>query len=265
MNAAPASQLFSPIQSLGRLPSPLLLLGECRAIFEVGATVALWPLLCLASKGDGHPVLVLPGFLAGDESTVVLRGYLCALGYDAQGWRLGLNVGRRRGVHAAMARRLHELSEDGLRKVSIVGWSLSGALARQLAARHAGIVRSVVTLGSPISGRLIDTSVDLRYRGISSHTRAEPGLATRVARAPKVPTTSIYSRSDGIVPWRASAMQDAAQSENIEVHGSHVGLGANPAVLYAVADRLSQPEGAWRPFSRNGPGALVFPDPRRPA
>lgn len=265
MNPASTPQLLAPINSLDRHPSPLLLFGECRAIFELGATVALWPLLCRAPKGDGHPVLVLPGFLAGDESTTLLRRYLCGLGYDAQGWGLGLNLGQRKGAHAAMARRLQELSEGGLRKVSIVGWSLGGALARLLAARHAGIVRSVVTLGSPISGGPSGTGVDLLYRRIAPRAHAEPGLTTRVAQAPPVPTTSIYSRSDGIVPWRASVVEHAAQSENIEVRGSHVGLGANPAVLYAVADRLSQPEGAWKPFGRSGPGFLVFPDPRRPA
>jgi pimeloyl-ACP methyl ester carboxylesterase len=137
-----------------RVPPPagLLLLAEGRAVFELGSGLALWPLLQMAPRGDGQPVLVVPGFLAGNASTMLLRRYLRTLGYDAQGWTSGLNLGHSRKLESAMIHQVEQLSCDTQRKVSIVGWSLGGTFARLLAARRPQLVRSVITLGSPIGG-----------------------------------------------------------------------------------------------------------------
>ncbi|MGJ7565456.1 esterase/lipase family protein [Variovorax sp. GB1R11] len=242
-----------------------MLLAEGRAVFEFGAGLALWPLLQLAPRGDGHPVLVLPGFLAGNSSTLVLRRYLTSLGHDAQGWSMRVNLGYRKNLESAMLAQLEELFRQSQRKVSIVGWSLGGAFARLLAARRPELVRNVVTLGSPISGGPDATNAKGVYRALNGHPGADARVKQLASQPLDVPATSIYSRSDGVVSWRASTILAGAQSENVEVHGSHVGLGGNPCVLYAVANRLAQPESAWTAFQRSGLTAIAFPDPERPA
>ncbi len=244
-------------------PSRLLLLAEARAVWEAGAAVALWPLLQLTPRGDGHPVLVLPGLVAGDGSTKLLRIYLSGRGYDAHGWGLGRNLGPRRGIEDGMVRKLESLHAESGKKVSLVGWSLGGVYARLLASSRPDLVRSVVTLGSPFKGSARATHAWRVYEGVSGQSSEDPRRMQHVMPTPPVPTTSIFSRSDGVVAWRCSIEDAGPRAENIEVVASHLGLGAHPAVLYALADRLAQPEGQWKPFNRGRLGPLVYPDPAR--
>lgn len=243
-------------------PSRLLMLAEGRAFWEMGATIAMWPWLNLAPRGDGHPVLVLPGLVASDSSTLVLRRYLKGAGYDVHGWGMGRNLGPRKGVEGAMVRRLQELSErhDG-RKVSVVGWSLGGVYARMLASQHPDLIRNVVTLGSPLRGQASSTNAWRVYEWVSGQSSHDPKRMNDVMQLPQMPVTSIYSRTDGVVAWQCSLSETGPQAENVEVRASHLGMGANPAVMYALADRLSQPEGAWKPFERKLLGPLVYPTP----
>jgi len=245
-------------------PSKFLLLAEGRALWEAGAAMALWPLLQLTPRGDGHAVLVLPGLVASDISTKLLRRYLQGRGYDAHGWGLGRNLGPRQGIEAGMLQRLESLHAETGRKVSLVGWSLGGVYARLLAASRPELVRSVITLGSPFTGSARATNAWRVYEGVSGQSSEDPRRMRHVEPTPSVPTTSIFSRSDGVVAWRCSVERPGPNAENIEVVASHLGLGAHPAVLYALADRLAQPEGAWKPFDRGLLGPLVFPDPARP-
>jgi pimeloyl-ACP methyl ester carboxylesterase len=245
-------------------PSKLLLLAEGRALWEAGAAMALWPLLQLTPRGDGHAVLVLPGLVASDISTKLLRRYLQGRGYDAHGWGLGRNFGPRQGIEAGMLQRLESLHAETGRKVSLVGWSLGGVYARLLASSRPELVRSVITLGSPFTGSARATNAWRVYEGVSGQSSEDPRRMRHVEPTPSVPTTSIFSRSDGVVAWRCSVERPGPNAENIEVVASHLGLGAHPAVLYALADRLAQPEGAWKPFDRGLLGPLVFPDPARP-
>ena len=244
-------------------PSRELLLLEVRAVAELVAFFSMIPLLRLAPPGDGHPVLVLPGLAAGDLSTRPLRAFLKDRGYRAHGWKLGRNLGPRPGVEADMQARLAQLHERYGRTVSIVGWSLGGVYARELARRAPAHVRSVITLGSPFAGDPRASHAWELYE-LASGRRADdwPGRE-RMKQPPPVPATAIYSRSDGIVAWQGCLEREGPASENIEVEGSHSGLGHNPAVLYAIADRLAQPEGQWRPFERSGLRSLIYPDPRR--
>ena len=245
-------------------PSRLLLLAEGRALWELGAGIAMWPLLQLAPRGDGHPVLVLPGLAAGDGSTAFLRRYLKSRGYDVHGWGLGRNLGPRDGIEDGMVQLLRQMHADsGGRKVSLVGWSLGGVYARLLASAHPAIVRDVITLGTPFTGSPRATNAWRLYEGVSGERADDPRRHQYIRPTPKVPTTSVYSRSDGIVAWQCSIEQPGPQAENIEVVASHLGLGAHPAVLYAVADRLAQPEGHWKPFKRRLFGPLLYPDPGR--
>jgi pimeloyl-ACP methyl ester carboxylesterase len=244
-------------------PSRQLLLLEVRAIWELTAFFAIYPLLRLAPRGDGHPVLVLPGLAASDTSTRPLRTFLKDQGYQAHGWKLGTNHGPRPGAEAKMQARLAELAEHYQSKVSLIGWSLGGVFAREMARRAPAQVRSVITLGSPFAGAPKASNAWKLYERASQRRVEDWPERERMRMPPPVPSTAIYSRSDGIVAWQGCLEREAPTTENIEVEGSHCGLGHNPAVLYAIADRLAQPDGAWRPFERSGLKGLVFPNPKR--
>jgi pimeloyl-ACP methyl ester carboxylesterase len=247
-------------------PSGLLLALEGRAVLEWAALAFAGPLLDKAPRGDGHPVLVLPGFVAGDSSTWPLRRFLTQRGYAAQPWRLGVNVGPKGRVAQRLTSRIRALSKQHGRKVSLVGWSLGGAMAHALALSIPEHIRCVVTLGSPLGGEPKATNAWRLFEAISGYRADDPRLKQLLNGTPQVPTTSILSKTDGIVNWRTSMLPSNARSENIEVHASHFGLGAHPAVLWAIADRLAQPEGAWRPFAHQGAWrSLLFGDPRAPS
>ena len=246
-------------------PSKALLLLELRAFWELGAFFAMAPLSRLAPAGDGHPVLVLPGLAADDVSTRPLRAFLRDRGYRAHGWKLGRNAGPRPGVEAALQRRLAELNERYGRTASVIGWSLGGVLARELARRAPQQVRGVITLGSPFAGEPRASHAWRLYEALSGSAADDyPGRA-RMKLPPPVPSTAIFSRSDGIVAWQGCLEREGPSTENIEVVASHSGLGHHPAALYVIADRLAQPEGAWQPFDRHGPRSIVYPDPYRGA
>ena len=230
-------------------PSLRLLALELRAPVEALGTLALWPALMLGPRGDGHSVLVLPGLAATDTSTAVLRRFLRLRGYDAQPWGLGRNRGAR-GVMEACVERVRGMQKLSGRRVSLVGWSLGGVFAREVAKLSPEAVRCVITLGSPFTGHPRATNAWRAYEWLSGQKAdADPSMLARMREAPPVPTTSIYSRTDGIVSWACSVQSPAGQTENIEVPASHIGMGANPFVLHVVANRLAQPEARWQPFA----------------
>jgi pimeloyl-ACP methyl ester carboxylesterase len=159
-----------------RAPSRTLMFLEGRAIHEFGAFLGALPLLSLAPRGDGHPVLVLPGLVASDTSTGPLRSFLRNRGYAVSGWRQGRNLGLRDGVQHAMTDLVHELNDFHGRKVSLVGWSLGGLYARQLAKMMPDRVRSVITLGSPFAGSPKATNAWRVYEMASGRRAAEPAV-----------------------------------------------------------------------------------------
>jgi pimeloyl-ACP methyl ester carboxylesterase len=249
----------------GRLrpPSLLLMLAEPRALFEFNSSLVLSPLLMQAPRGDGHPVLALPGFLASDLSMVPMRRYLKELGYDARAWNLGRNFGGVYSKRQALCELLASIFEETGRKVSVVGWSLGGIYARDLALQVPDMVRSVITLGSPFANDVRATNATRLYELLSGEGIDDiPQIREAIAGDLPVPATSIYTRTDGIVNWRTSLLRPSATAENIEVHlASHTGLGVNPAALWAVADRLAQGEGEFRHFDRSGPFAIAYAPP----
>jgi pimeloyl-ACP methyl ester carboxylesterase len=246
----------------GRLKPPglALLLAEVRGIFEFNASLLLSPLLMRAPRGDGHPVLTLPGFLASDLSMAPMRRYLKELGYDSYAWNMGRNVGGIARMRAALRDRLGEIHAATGRKVSVVGWSLGGVYARDLALQAPDMVRSVVTLGSPFANDVRATNATRLYEALSGEAVEDnPELRAAISGDLPVPATSIYSRSDGIVNWRTCLLKPSDTAENIEVHlASHIGLGVNAAALWAVADRLAQAEGEFRQFDRSGPFTIAY-------
>jgi pimeloyl-ACP methyl ester carboxylesterase len=233
-------------------PSPLLGLTEpMRAAADFASLLPGRFWLNGAPRGDGHRVVVLPGFTANDRSTVALRGFLQRQGFAARGWELGRNLGSPELSSALDELLARALDETGA-AVSLVGWSLGGVLARNLARREPGKVRNLITLGSPIAGSPTRTRAWRLYQQVHRGQDSEHSSrfdAGGVRPPPEgVSSTAIWSRSDGIVPWQIAREQPGPRRENLEVFSSHLGLGVNAAVLYAVADRLSQPPEAWQPF-----------------
>ena len=243
-------------------PSPLLLLAEGRALLEVGFGIVTAPAMRLAPKGDGHTVLVLPGFLASDRSTSHLRDVLARLGHQAVGWDLGRNLGGIGRLRQALQQRLTQLHHESNRRVSLVGWSLGGVLARDLAYHMPEKVRRVITLGSPFNGDISANNVRRLYEQLSGEqVKIRPTLeaAARLAGDIGVPATAIYTRTDGVVNWRTCVLTPGPHAENIEILGaSHLALGFNAAAVWAVADRLAQAEGAFARFRRRGPFAAGY-------
>lgn len=246
-------------------PATLLTLTEVpRALAELGSLPLAAPLLARAPRGDGHPVLVIPGFTASDRSTGVLRRFLTKLGYDAHTWDLGRNLGPRSigadGRH--LAARLDEIHDRSGRTISLVGWSLGGVMARQLSRAAPQAVRQVITLGSPFTGNPLASPVAKIYERVTGNRIAARRVQLGLAEShlpPPVPSTAIFTRGDGVVPWENCIEPESPTTDNIEVRGSHCGLGVNPAVLYAIADRLAQPEGAWKPFDRTLLRSAIYP------
>lgn len=250
--------------SAGPLQQPTLgrLLLESRAVLELGAFAATAPALQLAPRGDGHPVLVLPGLAASDESTRPLRWFLRTRGYHTHGWRLGRNTGPTERIRSGLRDRVRGIAQQHGRRISLVGWSLGGIYAREIARMAPDAVRQVITLGSPF--RFLDTTTrtDVPLRDTPGDTDHSGRLRREVSDAGgalRVPTTAIYTRSDGVVPWQLCVERPGPGRESVEVHGSHIGLGHNPAVLVVVADRLAQPEGTWAPFRPAPHLAPLFP------
>lgn len=252
-------------------PSLSLLALELRAPWEFGAVLPSWPLLQRAPLGDGHTVIVFPGLTAGDATTVPLRRYLDSRNYDTQGWGQGLNLGPREGVLEAAKRQLQTASDTSGRPVSLVGWSLGGIYARELAKEMPERVRCVITLGTPFAGHHTSTHAWRIYQLASGRNIERETEQYNLPEAPPVPTTSIYSRTDGVVAWQGSIQAPTDRNpytENIEVVASHFGIGLNPGAWWAVADRLDQPhrdKALWQPFERPRlPGLqLIYPDPYR--
>ncbi|MGI9598294.1 MAG: esterase/lipase family protein [Acidimicrobiales bacterium] len=225
---------------------------EARAALEYSTWRVAKPLLRNLPRGDGSPVLVLPGFTANDRSTVQLRSMLRSLGYRAYGWKLWANLGPTRPILEGLEARLAAIEhrEHG-RPISIVGWSLGGIFGREMARNNPARIRQVVTLGSPIrmvpGDRSAASGVWESLEGLHD-LEAVAAMSNRDRPPLPVPTTSVYTRSDGIVHWRTCLESRGPTAENVEVFGSHCGLGFNLSVVVVVADWLAQPEGEWRRF-----------------
>lgn len=263
---APRSAEASVQDETLKPPSLLLLALEARAPWEFGASLLAFPLLKNGPRGDGHPVMVLPGLMAGDVLTLFLRKFLQGSGYTAYTWEQGWNLGPREGVLDACIARVRELREKHGQKVSLIGWSLGGIFAREIAKALPNDVRLVITLGSPFTGHPKANNVWRLYEAVSGKTAIDNVQIAEIRKPPPVPSTSIFSRSDGIVSWQCCVQEDGEQAENIEVHGSHTGMVVNPAVLHAIADRLAQADGKWRRFDRDGHQGIkkcIYRDPKR--
>ena len=214
------------------------------------------------TQGDNHPVLVLPGFMASDISTAPLRKFIDKIGYNAYGWDLGRNTAKVEMLDILMD-KLDSIYEEHQEEVTIIGWSLGGVYARQLAKEKPHMVRQIMTLGSPFRGLTEPNNATWLYNLVSSGKRVvdlDPILLEDIPKPAPVPTTAIYSKQDGVVPWEMCI--EAIETEihqNVQVHGSHLGLGVNATVLNIIANRLLQSKEDWIHFeSQSKMSDLLF-------
>ncbi|MEM9731792.1 MAG: alpha/beta hydrolase, partial [Myxococcota bacterium] len=204
-----------------RPPSRMLRPLEARALLEFGSLFPSAPKLAAEPRGDGRKVVLLPGFLADDRSTWPLSQYLSFLGYDSRGWGLGLN----RGNPETDAERFIERMVDSLpagEKLTLIGWSLGGVIARVTAMRRPEAVREIITMGTPVEGGPKYTTAGAYYarqQGLDLDA-FEEHVHSQNQNSLDVPITVIYSRTDGVVGWRAAIDRYNAQAKHVEVPGS---------------------------------------------
>jgi pimeloyl-ACP methyl ester carboxylesterase len=243
-------------------PSLLLALTEAhRAALElVFLGVTRRTVNKFSPRGDGHAVMVLPGFLGSDGYSSAMRRFLSGLNYAVHGWGMGRNLGPREGVLEGLEKRIHELVERYEGPVSLVGHSLGGIFARELARVYPDKVRQVISLGSPFGEGRMTASIPARLFTALNPPEELPVDQDLLAYAPPVPTTAIYSKGDGIVNWQTTFQKDGhAQTQNIRVRGSHCGMTLNPSIWLLVAECLATNPEQWRPFERISWRNLVYP------
>lgn len=203
--------------------------------------------------GDGHPVVIFPGLGAHGGSVATLRRHCRLLGYDALDWGQGFNTGPQGDLDDllhALKSQIVDLLAARTQPATLIGWSLGGLYAREIGKLMAGRIRQVITIGTPFNAEADHTNVGWLFRFLSgSSSMMNPALSRRLRTPPPLRTTSIYSRSDGVVAWQTCRHDTRSRLvHDIEVGGSHIGMGWNRNVLAAVADRLGQQPGPWRRY-----------------
>jgi hypothetical protein len=234
-------------------PPPIgRLAWEALSGVELGRLLIRSPALLAAPRGDA-PVAVLPGYGADDASTLPLRTFLRRLGHEVQGWGLGRNRGDVAALLPRVADGVRALAEHRGRPVHLVGQSLGGVLARELARNQPDLIAQVITLGTPVAGGPSHTRLGFRY---TPQQRVEIAAAIEERnRIPiTVPVTAVYSRRDGIVAWEACIDEHNPQVDHVEVSSSHLGMGLDPAVWLVAARLLSRSPRAGAPPRPASPG-----------
>lgn len=223
-------------------PPPLhTLAGETLGVLALPRLIVAIPWFHDLPRGRGAPVMVLPGFGGGDTSTIVLRGLLSALGYKVSGWGMGVNRGHVEARLPQAIAQVAALAARARRPVHLVGWSLGGVFAREIARDAPELVASVVTLGTPVVGGPKYTRVGAFFRAFGGDLdELERRVDERNRRLIRVPVTAIWSRADGIVDWRACIDPYDRAIDHVEVRATHLSLGFDPAVLRIVAMRLGR-------------------------
>lgn len=209
----------------------------------------------MVPAGDGHPVIIFPGLATDNSAIAPLRDYCDSLGYSVLDWGRGFNTGPQGDLNQwlkELAAHTAGVLSGHQEKATLIGWSLGGLYAREVGKLLAPQVRQVITIGTPFNAEADHTNVGWLFRMLSGSSAAiDPLLSKRLRTPPPMPTTSIYSRTDGVVAWETCRhARPARQVQDIEINGSHIGMGWNPAVLQIVGDRLGQPASDWQPYQQ---------------
>lgn len=205
------------------------------------------------APGDGHPVIIFPGLGADGMSVSILRAHCQELGYEAFDWGQGYNTGPQGELGAWLERLADQISSQLAKHekpATLIGWSLGGVYARELGKLLAPRLRQVITIATPFNGSADDNSAGWLSSVLGGNAESlDPIWIQRLRTPPPIRTTSIYSRSDGVVPWETCRHDKRSRLvQDIEVDGSHMGMGWNREVLNIVTDRLGQHAGPWRPY-----------------
>jgi len=238
---------------LEEIKRPSLALGlteGLRAILDLGFYMPFRFLKKHEANGDGHPVLILPGFLATDLSTIPLRSYIHDLGYKVYGWGEGRNFAHSDYI-ALLNEKLNRIHQIHKKEITIIGWSLGGIYARQLAKSDPKLVRQIILMGSPFKGVNIANNANWMFELLKKSKitpELDQDLLYDIPLPAPVPTTAVYTKEDGVVPWKLCMEEEDNWHQNIQVRGSHLGLGVNPLVLRIIADRLSFEKSNWSYF-----------------
>jgi len=228
-----------------KIPKPPVfnMMMESRSILEWTSIYAIYPFIPKRIKGEGRPVLLIPPYLGDDFSTVFVRKYLKSLGFTTYKWEMGFNMVKSHYI-PRLEEKLDDIYELHKQKVSIVGWSGGGIFAKIMANRHPNQVEQILTIASPVWG-VMEMKTPVYgllefFRGKSLKERNQRFLE-ELEPIPEVPVTCIYTKTDGLVPWKHCMEAETYRDniKNIEVFGSHSGLGANASVLLLVANALS--------------------------
>src|SRR5258706_7180001 len=233
-------------------PPAFLLAMEYRALLELGTFLMCRPFRPLLPRGDGHAVLIVPGFVQDERAVAPLQKSLCGLGYQAHTWDQGRNLGFSKAALASLRAQADALAQSTQQKVSVIGWSLGGIFARELAFEIPDELRLVITLSSPFGRNPHASNMRWIYDLMTKNRvdEIDDEMVLRIREPLPVPSTAIYSRTDGIVACETCIEEALCDTnENVEVLGSHSGLGFNVQVLDVIADRLAQPKDAWRKMS----------------
>jgi len=223
-------------------PSLLLFITEgLRSVLERAGSVKFRKEFEPQVKGDGHPVLVVPGFLAGELSTQPLRDFIEKIGYTSYDWKLGRNYGRIEDIETLLD-QVETLYEERQQKITLIGWSLGGVYSREIAKRKPRLIRQVITLASPFKGLNKYNYAKWAYRLLNGKdiNELDAELLASIPRPAPVTTTAIYSKKDGIVPW-ALCLEEEKKGlhQNIEVDSAHLGMGFDKEVLELIANLLT--------------------------
>jgi len=230
-------------------PHPMLFAMEYRAMAELGTFMLSRPFFPLMKRGDGHPVLIIPGFVQDETAVKPLRQALRRVGYQAHTWEQGRNLGFSKAALASLRSQVENLAQESGQKVSVIGWSLGGIFARELAFEVPDALRLVITLASPFGRNPNASNMRWLYELMTKDKvdEIDDEMVLRIRQPLPVPSTAIYSRMDGIVAWETCVEEVLCDTnENVEVLGSHSGLGYNVQALSVIANRLAQPVGAWK-------------------
>jgi pimeloyl-ACP methyl ester carboxylesterase len=236
-----------------QIPASSGVIREARSLIELPRLLLRFPALARQPRGNGEPVLILPPHGTGDTSTIVLKGYLRLLGYRARGWGLGRNRGRVAELLPRVLKRLSSFSRRSQQKVSLIGWSFGGYLAREVARERPDLVRQVITLGTPVVGgpKYTILAESYRRRGMDIEAIAAEVEWRNGEALLETPVTAIYSRADAVVAWQACIDRETPNVVHVEVKTTHLGFGFSADVYKIIAQSLART--AHKPQSKPDP------------